>query len=51
MKYLKLTGYNTNKSHLVPANAIAGIEFEDDYTTINLINGYSINVIETELSF
>lgn len=51
MRYLKLTGYNTNKTHLVPANAIAGVEFEDDYTTINLINGHSINVVETELPF
>jgi len=49
MKYIELTGYGNRKSHLIPENAIANIQFEEEYTSINLINGHSINVVEDKL--
>jgi hypothetical protein len=50
-KYIELTGYGNNRKHLVPIKAIVDICFEDPkYTSIKLITGATINVIEEEMT-
>jgi len=51
MKFLKLTGYGNNHSHLIPLKSITDIEFEVNYTSVTLSSGRSVNVVETEEDF
>lgn len=46
MKYIKLVGYGNQKSHLIPVKSIACFSEEDKHTSVRLINGTTINVIE-----
>ncbi len=48
MKFLKLTGFGNEHSHLISLKSIADIHFEPNYTSITLNSGNSINVIETQ---
>lgn len=50
MKYIELNAWGNKKKHLVPIKSIADIEFGDEYTTIRLSNGNSINVVEDYLT-
>lgn len=50
MKYIELNAWGNKKKHLVPIKSIADIEFGDEYTTIKLSNGNSINVVEDYLT-
>jgi len=47
MKYIKVTGWGNNKTHIVPLKAINSFSEEDKYTTIRLDNGTVINVQES----
>ena len=47
MKYVKLTGWGNNKTHLIPLKAINSFSEEDKYTMVRLDNGNTINVQET----
>ena len=47
MKYVKLTGWGNNKTHLIPLKAINSFSEEDKYTAIRLDNGSTINVQES----
>jgi hypothetical protein len=47
MKYIKLTGWGNNKTHLIPLKAINSFSEEDKYTMIRLDNGSVINVQES----
>ena len=46
MKYIKLTGYGNNKTHLVPLNQITCFTDEGSYTIVRLVSDNSINVTE-----
>jgi hypothetical protein len=48
MKFLELTGFGNKHKHLISLRSIADIEFQSNYTHINLNNGSSVNVIEDE---
>jgi len=48
MKFLELTGFGNKNKHLISLRSIADIEFQPNYTHINLNNGHSVNVIEDE---
>ena len=48
MKYIEVTGWGNRRKHLIPLNKIVDFNFEEQYTTISLVNGRVINVIETE---
>jgi len=48
MKYIKVTGWGNRRKHFIPLNKIVDFNFEEQYTTISLVNGRVINVIETE---
>jgi hypothetical protein len=48
MKFLELTGFGNKHKHLISLRSIADIEFQSNYTHINLNNGNSVNVIEDE---
>jgi glycine cleavage system H lipoate-binding protein len=48
MKFLELTGFGNGHKHLISLRSIVDIEFQSNYTHINLNNGNSVNVIETE---
>ena len=47
MKYVKLTGWGNDKTHLIPLKAINSFSEEDKYTAIRLDNGFTINVQES----
>ena len=51
MKFLKLTGYGNGHPHLILLKSITDIEFETNYTSVNLSSGRSVNVVETEEDF
>ena len=51
MKFLKLTGYGNGHPPLIPLKSITDIEFETNYTSVNLSSGRSVNVVETEEDF
>ena len=48
MKYIEVNGWGNQKKHLVPIKAIVDIAFENQYTTIKLSNGNTINITEDE---
>jgi len=48
MKYIEVTGWGNRRKHFIPLNKIVDFNFEEQYTTISLVNGRVINVIETE---
>jgi len=48
MKYIEVTGWGNKRKHLIPLNKIIDFNFEDDYTTITLTSGKSINATESE---
>jgi glycine cleavage system H lipoate-binding protein len=48
MKFLELTGFGNNHKHFISLRSIADIEFQSNYTHINLNNGNSVNVVETQ---
>ena len=48
MKYIELTAWGNNKKHLIPLNKIVDFNFEDKYTTLSLISGSYLNVIENQ---
>jgi len=47
MKYIKLTGFGNNKTHLIPLKSISSFSEEDKYTAVRLSNGNAINVQES----
>jgi hypothetical protein len=47
MKYVKLTGWGNNKTHLIPLKAITDFTEEDKYTSVRLYSGTVINVQES----
>jgi len=48
MKYIEVTGWGNRRKHFIPLNKIVDFNFEEQYTTISLVNGRVVNVIETE---
>ena len=48
MKFLELTGFGNNHKHFISLRSISDIEFQSNYTHINLNNGHSVNVVETQ---
>lgn len=46
MKYVKLTGYGNNKTHLIPVNKITCFTDEGAYTAVRLVSDNTVNVIE-----
>ena len=50
MKYLELTAWGNGKKHLIPLNKIVDFSFDEKYTTISLISGSYLNVIENEVA-
>jgi len=49
MKYIEVTGWGNRRKHLIPLNKIVDFNFEEQYTTISLVNGKVVNIIEDEL--
>lgn len=47
MKYIKVTGWGNDKTHIIPLKAITSISEEEKYTTIRLDNGTVVNVQES----
>lgn len=47
-KFLKLKGFGNKEIHLIPLKNIVDIHFTDDCTSIMMIGGYKINVVENE---
>lgn len=48
MKFLELTGFGNNHKHFILLRSISNIEFQSNYTHINLNNGHSVNVVENQ---
>ena len=48
MKYLELTGYGNQRKHIIPLNKIVEFDFEEQYTSVGLSNGFRVNVVENE---
>ena len=48
MKYIEVIGWGNRRKHLIPLNQIVDFNFEETYTTISLVNGKTINVVEDE---
>ena len=48
MKYIEVIGWGNRRKHLIPLNQIVDFNFEETYTTISLVNGKTINVVENE---
>ena len=46
MKYIKLTGWGNNKTHLIPVNKITCFTDEGTYTSVRLVSDNTVNVIE-----
>jgi len=46
MKYIKLTGWGNNKTHLIPVNKITCFTDEGKYTSVRLVSDNTVNVIE-----
>ena len=46
MKYIKLTGWGNNKTHLIPVNKITCFTDEEKYTSVRLVSDAAINVNE-----
>jgi len=49
MKYIEVTGWGNRRKHLISLNKIVDFNFEEQYTTISLVNGKVVNIIEDEL--
>ena len=47
MKYVKVTGWGNDKTHLIPLKAINSFSEADKYTEIRLDNGTVVNVQES----
>ena len=50
MKYIEVTGWGNHRKHLIPLNKVVDFNFEKDYTTISLVNGKTVNIIENEFT-
>ena len=48
MNYIEVTAWGNNKKHLILLNKIEDISFSDEFTTLKLSGGTSINIIEEE---
>ena len=48
MRYIEVTAWGNKRKHFIPLNKIVDIEFDDDFTTIALTSGKTINVIESK---
>jgi len=48
MKYIEVTGWGNGKKHLVPLNRIVDFNFEDKFTSLTLVSGSHLNIIETQ---
>ena len=48
MKYIQLTGWGNESTHLVPERSIASFTFSDKYTIIQFVSGNTLNVIESK---
>ena len=48
MRYIEVNAWGNNRKHLIPLNKIVDIEFDDDFTTIALTSGKTINIIENK---
>ena len=47
-KFLKLKGFGNKETHLIPLKNIIDSRFNDDCTSIMMIGGYKVNVVENE---
>ena len=50
MKYIEVNAWGNKRKHLIPLNKIVDFDFTDDYTSITLTSGKSVNVVENESS-
>lgn len=48
MKYIEVIGYGNSRKHIIPLNKIVNFNFEEIYTNISLVNGKTVNVVESE---
>lgn len=48
MRYIEVNAWGNNRKHLIPLNKIVDFEFSDDFTTIALTSGKTINVVESK---
>lgn len=48
MRYIEVTAWGNNRKHLIPLNKIVDFEFDEDFTTIALTSGKTINIIENK---
>lgn len=48
MKYVEVIGWGNNRKHLIPLNKVVDFDFNDEYTTISLTSGKTINIVENE---
>ena len=46
MKYIKVTGWGNDKTHLIPVNKITCFTDEGQYTAIRLVSDNTVNVNE-----
>ena len=48
MKYIEVTGWGNGRKHLIPLDKIVDFDFTEEFTTITLTSGKSINARESE---
>lgn len=48
MRYIEVNAWGNNRKHLIPLNKIVDFEFSDDFTTIALTSGKTINIVESK---
>lgn len=48
MKYIEVIGYGNARKHIIPLNKIVNFNFEEIYTNISLVNGKTVNIVESE---
>lgn len=48
MKYIEVNGWGNKRKHFIPLNKIVDFNFEETYTTISLVNGKTVNIVENE---
>ena len=48
MKWIEVIAWGNEKKHLLPMDQIVDINFEEDYTTLTLTSGKTLNVVENE---
>jgi len=48
MRYIEVTAWGNKRKHFIPLNKIVDFEFDEDFTTIALTSGKTINIIENK---